>query len=444
MNRNESGRQDILNAFVVGFALFASFFGAGNLIFPPLLGQLTGLRWWLGFLAFLAADALLAVVVVLAAARKGVGVEEQMGKLGKWPARLVCLSMMLCIGPLVVVPRTAATTYEMSVRPLLGDLNPWLFSFIFFAIVALLTIRPAAVVDVIGKYLTPVLLALLAILCIKGVITPIGRISELDAGVSPVRLGISFGYQTMDALMAIPVTMIIFKSLSSKGYKEPEKRFRIITYSCLVAFAGLFVVYGGLTFLGATTSSLELGGLTGTDLLVEITRRLLDRTGIILLGAVVFLACLTTAIGVTSAVADYLEELIKKRIPYSVIVLILCAAGVLVSNLGTEQIISLAEPALEFLYPVFLTQMLLSFFEKRIGNPWVFRGAAIGAALFSLLTVLDAQSVLSLPFLYEIPLSSLGLGWLLPAAAGALLGALIPRRSGISGEKTEIKNHEEI
>ena len=425
MKRNH--RKDIITALVVGFALFATFFGAGNLIFPPVLGELTGPSWWLGFIAFLLTDAGLAVLTVLAAARREGSLEDHLGHLGKWPARIICFLMMFSIGPLLVVPRTAATTYEMSILPLLGHFSPWIFSLVFFALVALLTIRPAAVVDIIGKFLTPVLLLTLLALCVKGIITPIGPVVQPEDPTPAVRIGILYGYQTMDALMAVPIAIIVFKSLEAKGYSGRKEKLRMTAYACLVAFLGLFLVYGGLTFLGATASDLDLGGLGGTELLVEITRRLLQQTGAVVLGVVVFLACLTTAIGIVSAASDYFSGLLKGRIPYSWLVLAICCLGVFLSNLGTSQIIALAEPLLVLIYPVFLTQILLSFFSDRIRNPWVYRGAALGAALFSLLDLLEGYLLITLPFVNEMPLSSVGLAWILPAAAGGLLGMLIPR-----------------
>ncbi len=36
-------RRDVLT---VGFALFAMFLGAGNIIFPPYIGALGGVDWW--------------------------------------------------------------------------------------------------------------------------------------------------------------------------------------------------------------------------------------------------------------------------------------------------------------------------------------------------------------------------------------------------------------
>ena len=434
------GKKDISNALVTGFALFAAFFGAGNLIFPPLLGAASGKHWLSGFLAFLIADAGVAVLAVLAVTKKGGGLENQLGKLWKGPVRVLCIIMSLIMGPLVVIPRTCATAYEMSIKPLLPGLDPWIFSLIFFAAAALLTIRPARVVDIIGKYLTPILLAALIGLCLKGIITPLGPLEESSVRGLEVRTGITFGYQTMDALLAIPLSVIVIKSVKDKGYEGRKKQAGMISLSCLVAFAGLLVVYAGLSYLGATVSSLYVDGLDGTVLVVEITARLMERIGTMVLGVIVLLACLTTAIGVSSAIADYFVGILKNRISYEAMVIIFCVSGVLLSNLGTRNIIAMAEPVLMLLYPVFLTQIFLNLVFDRVENPWVFRGPVIGSLLYLILDLLDNYGLVKIPFLAAVPLSDLGLGWVLPAIAGGLIGLLI--RPGNAAE-AEPKQKEE-
>lgn len=421
------GKQDLMTALVVGFALFATFFGAGNLIFPPLLGTGTGPRWWLSFLAFVITDAGLAVLALLSVLNRAERMEDYLKPLGKWPARIICMILMVCLCPLVVIPRTCATTYETSVRPLFGDVSPWLFSLLFFALVALFAIRPAAVVDNIGKYLTPVLLLTLLVLCVKGVVSPLGPVVQPETAFPAFRLGLLFGYQTMDALMAVPFSVIVFKSLRDKGYTERKDLARMTFLCSLVAFTGLFVVYGGLTYLGATASSLELGGLEGTALLAELTRRLLQEAGIIILAVVVLLACLTTAIGITSSVADYVTEFSRGKVPYSAVVLLCCLAGFLLSNLGTEKIIEMASPVLALLYPIMLTQVILSYFRK-IDKAWICRGAALGAALFTVVELLHDYELISLPWIEKIPLEPLGLGWLLPAVLGGILGGILSKK----------------
>ena len=425
MDKNR--KKAVTTALVVGFALFATFFGAGNLIFPPLLGTGTGPRWWLSFLAFVVTDAGLAVLALLSVLNRAEKLEDYLRPLGKWPARIICLILMVCLCPLVVIPRTCATTYETSVRPLFGDVSPWLFSLLFFALVALFAIRPAAVVDNIGKYLTPVLLLTLLVLCVKGVVSPLGPVEQPDTELPAFRLGLLYGYQTMDALMAIPVSVIVFKSLRDKGYTERKELFRMALLSCLVAFTGLFVVYGGLTYLGATASSLGLEETEGTALLAELTRRLLQEAGIIILAVVVLLACLTTAIGITSSVADYVAEFSRRKVPYSAVVLLCCLAGFFLSNLGTEKIIEMASPVLALLYPIMLTQVILSFFRK-IDKAWICRGAALGAAIFTVLELLNDYQLLPMPWIEKVSLEPLGLGWLLPAVLGGILGALAERK----------------
>ena len=420
-------KKNTKTALVVGFALFATFFGAGNLIFPPLLGTGTGPRWWLSFLAFVITDAGLAVLALLSVLNRAERMEDYLKPLGKWPARIICLVLMVCLCPLVVIPRTCATTYETSVRPLFGDVSPWLFSLLFFALVALFAIRPAAVVDNIGKYLTPVLLLTLLVLCVKGVVSPLGPVEQPETELPAFRLGLLFGYQTMDALMAVPISVIVFKSLRDKGYTERKELVRMALLSCLVAFTGLFVVYGGLTYLGATASSLGLEEMEGTALLAELTRHLLQEAGIIILAVVVLLACLTTAIGVTSSVADYVAEFSRRKVPYSAVVLLCCLAGFFLSNLGTERIIELASPVLALLYPILLTQVILSYFRK-IDKAWICRGAALGAAIFTVLELLNDYQLLPMPWIEKVPLEPMGLGWLLPAVLGGILGALAERK----------------
>ncbi|MBP3729553.1 MAG: branched-chain amino acid transport system II carrier protein [Lachnospiraceae bacterium] len=420
-------KNHLIHGLTVGFALFAIFFGAGNLIFPPYLGMISGSSWWLSFAAFLIADAGLSVVAVLSVVRNSGALEDQLHRLGKILARILCLVLMLCIGPLVVIPRTCATTFELSIRPIFPGLSSWVFSLVFFAIVALLTIKPGAVVDIIGKYLTPILLIMLVFLCIKGIITPIGPVESAKEGVSVVRVGLISGYQTIDALLAIPLSVIVVKNVVSRGYTGQKEKFRMVTLACLVASLGLLVVYAGLTFLGATVSSLPLSDYSNTDLLVEITELLLQRAGLVVLGIIVLLACLTTAIGMASSIADYVGHLTREKLSYKKTVLLICVLGYLISNLGTATIVQIVEPLLTLIYPIFLTQVFLSFFSARIKEDWVFRGAALAAALYSIAEILYEYKLLNLSFVSGMPLMQIGLGWVLPAVFGGLLGWLLPK-----------------
>ena len=154
---------------------------------------------------------------------------------------------------------------------------------------------------------------------------------------------------------------------------------------------------------------------------------LLQRGGVILMGTIVLFACLTTAIGMASAAADYFSTLTKKKLSYEFLIIVICISGFLISNLGIDSIIRLASPLLTILYPVVLTQVILSFFRRKIRKPTVYRGAALGAFITALAEAVADLGV-QVPLLDRLPLSEAGFSWILPAIAGGLIGALIPHK----------------
>ncbi|MDD6316219.1 MAG: branched-chain amino acid transport system II carrier protein [Clostridia bacterium] len=413
---------------VVGFAMFAIFFGAGNLIFPPYLGMLAGRQWFVGFLCFILADAGLAVMTVLAIIHSGGDVVRVFGRLGRVPARLLVTLAMLCVGPLICIPRTCATTYEMGMVPLFPGVNSWVFAAVFFSLVFFLTVRPSAVVDIIGKILTPVLLLALAVLFVKGIVTPIGAI-RTEAAVNVAGEGFLAGYQTMDILGAMAITMVVVHTVRGKGYTTAQSQRAIVSRASVVAVLGLFVVYCGLTFLGATTSMLELGDVNQTGLVVLVTDLLLKKVGVVMLAVIVTFACLTTAIGLVSSGADYFGSLTGGRLPYAAWVAILCVSGMIISNAGITAIINVATPILNIIYPILIGQIVLSFFDNKIKNDHIFIGTAIGTLLVCLLGVAaDFRMIPKVTGL--LPLASVGLYWILPALLGGVIGACIPMRRG--------------
>ena len=126
--------------FVIGFALFSMFFGAGNVIFPPYLGLVAGPEWMLGFVCYYIADIGLALAALFALLDRG-GADQLMSDLGRVPAKLLMTAIVLCIGPMLAIPRTGATTFELSIQPLLPGVNPVVFSLIYFGLVLALCIQ---------------------------------------------------------------------------------------------------------------------------------------------------------------------------------------------------------------------------------------------------------------------------------------------------------------
>ena len=412
---------------VIGFAMFAMFFGAGNLIFPPYLGMVGGDQWFTGFLAFIIADGGLAVLTVLAMIRKDGSFWCVIDRIGDLPAKILASVAILTVGPMLCIPRTCATTFEMGIVPLFPGFNTWVFSIIFFGIVYLLTIRPSAVVDIIGKFLTPLLLIVLAVLVVIGIINPIGEIADVTLVDSIAKEGILAGYQTMDVLVSLAVTLMLVGNAARKGYNSKKERMGVISKASAVALLGLSLVYGGLTYLGATTSLLGLGvGMNQTALVVMITETLLGKVGIVLLSVIVFFACLTTAIGLVSAAADFFSELSNGRVKYGLLVALICIFAAVIANVGISMIIALASPVLNIIYPVLLTQTILSFFDDTIKNHNVNRCVAIGTIVMAIFGVLADMGAEAFLFVHSLPLAEYGFFWLVPAIVCGVIGAFIP------------------
>ena len=401
---------------VVGFALFSMFFGAGNVIFPPFLGMEAGSRWLEGFSAYFIADIGLAMMGMFALLRVGSS-EQVLRRAGKLPAEILMCAIVLCIGPMVAIPRTSASTYEMAIAPNLSGVSPVVFSVAFFALILVLCLKESAVVDIVGKVLTPLLLVGLFAIIIKGIVTPLGEIAALPQIGNVTVTGIKAGYQTMDALAALPFGIIILQSVTAKGYKQGRSQLRV------VGGAALLAVYMGLAYLGATVSTQYTGSIGRAALIMAIVEALMGKTGVVIFGVVVGLACVTTAIALTSSAAAYFSELCRGKVSYKVFVAAICVFSAVVSNLGLDRIVAVAAPVLDVVYPPALVLICISLIMPKV-HDFVSRGAVIGALLTSALCTLHTYGV-SVPLVEALPLYDLGLSWVLPAVVFGLAAQLV-------------------
>ena len=417
-----------IDILIVGFALFSIFFGAGNLLFPPYLGLISGSSWLISLVGFILADVVLSLLVIIAVVKRGGKLESILCRAGKKLGLAIGSAAVLCIGPLLAIPRTAATTYEMGIQPLLntsGSMASIIASIVFFTLTLVLTIRKLKVVDIVGKILTPLLIISLVVLIIIGIINPIGKINnEILVNNNLFAEGVSQGYLTMDALGAGVFAGIIINAIVAKGYNNQEDKIKLTIQSGIVASAVLSLIYGGLTYLGATLSTKFGIETPQAMLMVEITSKLLGNTGKILLGIIVTLACLTTSIGLTSAAGEYFSNITNGKLKYETIVILVCIFSTIVSNFGVGTIIKFSAPILEVIYPVLITLVILSLFCSNIKNDNVFKFSAYTTLVISLLTVANGLWRVA-PFIDKLPLSLIGFNWILPAIIGAIIGYFV-------------------
>ena len=169
---------------------------------------------------------------------------------------------------------------------------------------------------------------------------------------------------------------------------------------------------------------------------MNITNAILGSTGTIMLAIVIGLACLTTAVGLTSVTAKYFEDVSNKKLKYKYIVIAICVFSALSSNLGVDKIIEIAVPVLSLIYPVSILLVVMSIFEKFIPNNVVVKGATYATLLISLLTVIDSLGI-KIEFVHKLPLANLGFNWVVPAIVGGLIvGLIFRKREVVSLEET--------
>ena len=415
----------VTDSIVVGFALFAMFFGAGNVVFPPYIGMHAGEQWANGFLFYFIADIGLALVAMFAILHAG-GADNITGRIGHVASKVLMCAVILCIGPMVAIPRTAATTLEMSVTPFFSGMSPVVFSIIFFAVILLLSIKQSAVIDIVGKILTPALLIGLLILIVKGFVSPIGDIVDTGVSASEVTVnGIKSGYQTMDVLAAMAFGIIILSSADEKGYTDSKSAAKMIGIAAALSGVLLLIVYFGLTYLGATASTVFPTDISRANLLIGIVELLLGKAGLIIFAIVIALACITTAVALVSSAASFFAKLANDKISYSVFVVVICVSSAVISNLGLDMIIAIATPVLDIVYPPMLVLILLSWFGDKLHKS-VYVSSVAGSLIASVLATASLYGM-NVPVIDSLPLASLGLGWLTPAALFGLVAYLVSK-----------------
>ena len=421
MNR----KKHVTDSIVVGFALFAMFFGAGNVVFPPYIGMHAGEQWANGFLFYFIADIGLALVAMFAILHAG-GADNITGRIGHVASKVLMCAVILCIGPMVAIPRTAATTLEMSVTPFFSGMSPVVFSIIFFAVILLLSIKQSAVIDIVGKILTPALLIGLLILIVKGFVSPIGDIVDTGVSASEVTVnGIKSGYQTMDVLAAMAFGIIILSSADEKGYTDSKSAAKMIGIAAALSGVLLLIVYFGLTYLGATASTVFPTDISRANLVIGIVELLLGKAGLIIFAIVIALACITTAVALVSSAASFFAKLANDKISYGVFVVVICVSSAVISNLGLDMIIAIATPVLDIVYPPMLVLILLSWFGDKLHKS-VYVSSVAGSLIASVLATASLYGM-NVPVIDSLPLASLGLGWLTPAALFGLVAYLVSK-----------------
>lgn len=422
------------NLFVVSVMLFALFFGAGNLIFPPFLGQNAGSHTLPATLGFLATAVILPVLGVVVVARFD-GLEQLGSQVGKRFALVFTVLIYLSIGPGLGIPRAASVPFEMAVAPYLsGKANTtlWMFvySLVFFLVAMWLCLNPGKLVGRIGRVLTPTLLALITLLFVCFLFR--GKVDVAEAqkayGDSPFLKGFTEGYNTMDTIAALNFGLVISTTLGSFGLSEKRDKMRYTVIAGTIAGTILALVYAMLTYMGRCSSGVYEIQENGAWTLRCIVSQVFGAPGAVLLAAIFTLACLTTCVGLINSISQYFSTLFKK-VSYKAWVYIITFFSFLVCNLGLSMILSISIPVLNAIYPVSIVLILLGLsHDLWKKNRFVYPMTVAGTAVVSVVYSLKEAGVPLKAFgsLFEkLPLYEQGFGWVCVACVMLLLSLAV-------------------
>lgn len=417
---------------IVGFALFAIFFGAGNLIFPPYLGFQSGTDWFSGMVGFLLTDPILPIIGVIVTIKLGGSASDLGARVAPWFSKLLGITAVLCIATILAVPRTAATVHEIAIQPNWPGISPWITSIIFFALVILFVVKESRVVDIIGKYLTPLLIVVLFAIILVSIFSPAGEITG-GGEQNFFHIGFTEGYQTMDALGAALMAGIVVNDLRNKGYKNKKELYKASVGASIIALLLLGFIYGGLTYVGATMSGIFPASISRTDLLIGSFGEMFGSLGMVSIAVAVALACLTTAVGLTATAGNFFQDITNEKLKYNYVVVTSALISLIISIFGVDGIVNLAGPVLDVIYPVFIVIILFSIFDEQIKYDAVYIGGVLGAFTIALIeTLYGTYGTLGIlgglaGLLQYIPLASYGFAWVVPALLGAFIGWMFGR-----------------
>lgn len=430
----------------VASMLFGLFFGAGNLIFPVSMGQISGSNVFPALLGFLVTGVGLPLLAVAALGiSRSTGLFDLSSKVGRPYAMFFTCLLYLTIGPFFAIPRCASTSFTVGLEQILpqdGNMELYLliFSVCFFAAALFFALRPGKILTWVGKILTPCFLIFLAILV--GVVlmtpgTPIAEIAPTGKYIDqPFFTGFLEGYNTMDTIAGLAFGIIVVQVIRDLGVEEPGavagNTVRAGVFSCLL----MALIYLAVTLMGTRSRSVLESAANGGEALAQIAQHYLGGIGLFVLAATVTLACLKTSVGLITSCAETFTALFPKGPAYRGWAVIFSVGSLLFANLGLNAIISYSLPVLMFLYPLAIALILLALFGRYFDHDRAVYGWTIGftlvAAIYDLIVALPeglflaigGESIQAFGAKY-LPLSSLGLGWICPALLGFAIGMVL-------------------
>lgn len=416
----------VRETLALGFMAFALFLGAGNIIFPPFIGLQAGSHVWAAAAGFLVTGVGLPVLSVIALAKAGGEMGNIISPVGKIAGNMLIVACYLFIGPLFAAPRTATVSYELGMAAYTGHGGIALhyYSFIYFALAALVSLFPGRLLESVGQILAPLKIISLIVLGGAVMLLPDVPLREpaADYVAAPLSSGIVNGYLTMDTLAGLAFGLVVINAVRARGMVSHAQITRYTIRAGIIAGVGLALVYLSLFMLGMKSTALAPGAVNGADVLRAFVQHVFGNRGTLFLGVLITLACLVTAIGLTCSCAAYFSTVTP--FGYRPLVLFFAALSFAISCAGLDMLIRVSIPVLIAVYPPFIILIVMSFVRHQLRQPVRVIAPATAVAFFcGLFDGLDAAGLKGfVPAVYNaLPLHGQQMAWLLPAGIVLLL-----------------------
>lgn len=430
---NQLATKDII---ALGFMTFALFVGAGNIIFPPLVGLQSGDNVWTAAIGFMLTAVILPVIAVISLARVGGNIVVLTRPLGRYAGFLMAVICYLSLGPLFATPRTASVSFAVGIAPIIGNdtTHQFIYSLLFFTFVIVISLHPNKLLNSVGHILAPLKIVALFVLGISALLwsakSPTSSISAFQE--APLSTGFIHGYQTMDTLSALMFGAIIVMAARSRGVSNSGLLLRYTLLASLLAGIGLSLLYLCLFKLGANSRDLVSVTNThnGADILYAYVNYTFGNIGTVFMAIMMFIACLIAAVGMTCACADFFSQYLP--ISYKILVIIFSTFAMFVSNMGLNDLIRVSLPVLTIIYPPCIVLVLLSFSQNYWKSAkYVFIPVVSTSLLFSIFDSIKSTSVNNiLPYwFYKLPMAGNGMVWIVPTLIVLLFACIYDRYS---------------
>ena len=437
-------KKDLKLIIIVGFALFATFFGAGNLVFPPAIGIVSGAQWPIAMIGLTITGILLPILGVYSIGNAGGSLENLARPIAPWFAgAYLTFNIIFCAAG--SPGKQAITAVDVGVLGLFPGIGETKFGvqiciFLYLAIVYFLANNPSKVIEKVGQYLTPILMVIMGIIVIAAFVKPIDGM-QAEPPIPNV-FGNAFvnGYLTGDVVAAMLIGGTFIGTLKQRMNVTNHKQLRSASFKIsAIAFAGLFIIYAGLCYLGATGMKYFEADMDQTVLLISLVKKLMGNVGSAFLSVAVLLACLTTTTGLVASMAEITKNAIKKDIPNKLIILVFLIIGFFVGLLGFRMMVMyLVFPVFYFIYPMSMVLVVLGAFGRFVPNHGCWKGAIIPAVLFGIYDAINMLNALGtnihVPVIEKIynvmPFAAQSAAWFVPCVAGFVIGGLIVKLSG--------------